>query len=191
MKKKLLSISILILSFLSISQDNEFKTTYETNTIYGELFGQGFGGSVNYDKLVNTSRKIMNSHTLGITIIPKKIDFGSGLYYGGHYAYNYIVGKKNHHFELGVGLSVLYADDLGNRNTIYTYLTPKFGYRYQRPTGGLFFKANVNVMLALVSFQKNVFSNTNSFNAYFFHEANDIGSPIVPWPGFSIGYTFK
>jgi len=190
MKNTLLLVSILIASFWSISQEGNLKSTYEINTIYGEVFGQGFGGSINYDKLVNTDRKIMNSHTFGLTYIPEVFDFGGGLYLGGHYAYNYLFGKKSHHLELGLGLSGLYTNDWGANGTFYTYLTPKIGYRYQRQTGGLFLKANVNVLIALFSFQKSTLGEMKGMNAVFFQEATDIGFPIVPWPSLGVGYTF-
>ncbi|MBK9510442.1 MAG: hypothetical protein IPO04_13730 [Cytophagaceae bacterium] len=68
-------------------------------------------------------------------------------------SYNYILGEKNHHLELGLGITGMYIrsrifrvhirviDANGStetnhyeshRNDIYTYFTPKIGYRFKK-----------------------------------------------------------
>ena len=180
--KKYLIVLILVSTLNGLGQINKDNSSIKKHTIYGEVFGQGFSGSINYDKIVNINHKVMNSHTFGLTYTPESLQFGGGLYVGGHYAYNFIFGKKNNHLDLGIGISALYNNNWGWGDKIYTYLTPKIGYRYQRVNGGVFFKANINVFLALVSLRKG--------DVNYFQEANDIEEAIWPWPGFSLGYTF-
>ena len=71
----------------------------------------------------------------------------------------------------------------------YSYLTPKIGYRFQRPQGGIFFRLTATPMFALV----NHYSSNNFFgvSTEVFQNVAGLGYRIFPWPGISVGYTFK
>jgi hypothetical protein len=175
-----------------ISQENNVSNTFEKNTIYTEAFGQGFCWSLNYDRLFNTEKRIMNSYTAGIVYVPESIQFGDGTYYGIPLSYNWLIGKKSHHLELGIGLTSL----LVNPNSIvksdfYAYLTPKIGYRFQRPQGGLFFRATATPMIDLLSV--NTYKSGSNKSRGFSTLSNVVGLDyaVFPWPGLSIGYSFK
>jgi hypothetical protein len=175
-----------------ISQENNVSNTFEKNTIYTEAFGQGFCWSLNYDRLFNTEKRIMNSYTAGIVYVPESIEFGDGTYYGIPLSYNWLIGKKSHHLELGIGLTSL----LVNPNSIvksdfYAYLTPKIGYRFQRPQGGLFFRATATPMIDLLSV--NTYKSGSNKSRGFSTLSNVAGLDyaVFPWPGLSIGYSFK
>ena len=185
---------LIIFSFTHsvFSQVNEASTTIEKNTVYAEAFGQGFCWSLNYDRLFNTEKRIMNSYTAGIVYVPQSIQFGDGTYYGIPLSYNWLIGKKSHHLELGVGLtSLLVNPNSSVKSDFYTYLTPKIGYRFQRPQGGLFFKATATPMIDLLSV--NTYKSGSNKSRSFSTLSNVVGLdyPAFPWPGLSIGYTFK
>ena len=192
MKKLTTFLIIFTLTHSVFSQVKEASTTIEKNTVYAEAFGQGFCWSLNYDRLFNTEKRIMNSYTAGIVYVPQSIQFGDGTYYGIPLSYNWLIGKKSHHLELGVGLTSL----LVNPNSIvksdfYAYLTPKIGYRYQRPQGGLFFKATATPMIDLLSVNTHKFGTTKSRSFSTLSNVAGLDYPAFPWPGLSIGYTFK
>jgi len=191
--KKLFLVALVFTSFFAVSQQTQQNNEqpFEKNTIYGEAFGQGLGGSISYDRLFNQHRKIMNSHTLGFTFIPKQFEFGDGRYIGGHYSYNFIFGKKSHHLELGLGVTALFVKNFGGYNSLYTYLTPKLGYRFQHPTGGLFFRVTATPMVALANVNFSYFDGGKTSLSLFKNVADMSGSPVFFWPGVSLGYSFK
>ena len=175
-----------------ISQENNVSNTFERNTIYTEAFGQGFCWSLNYDRLFNTEKRIMNSYTAGIVYVPESIQFGDGTYYGIPLSYNWLIGKKSHHLELGIGLtSLLVNPNSSVKSDFYAYLTPKIGYRFQRPQGGLFFRATATPMIDLLNV--NTYKSGSNKSRSFSTLSNVAGLdyPAFPWPGLSIGYSFK
>lgn len=185
---------LIIFSFTHsvFSQVNEASQTIEINTVYAEAFGQGFCWSLNYDRLFNIEKRIMNSYTAGIVYVPESIQFGDGTYYGIPLSYNWLIGKKSHHLELGIGLtSLLVNPNSSVKSDFYAYLTPKIGYRFQRPQGGLFFKATATPMIDLLSV--NTYKSGSNKSRSFSTLSNVAGLdyPAFPWPGLSIGYTFK
>lgn len=191
MKKHLLFILILAFSLQSFAQQKSTNFPIERNTIYAEAFGQGFCYSLNYDRLFNVDKKVFNSFTVGMTYAPKKLEFGDGSYFGIPVSYNWLFGEKSHHLELGVGFTGMLVNSRYNNNssTFYTYLTPKIGYRFQRPQGGLFLKVTATPMIDLVSFRKQEGGPIRLNSA--FSDVAGLGYRAFPWPGFSIGYTFK
>ncbi len=184
-----------LLRFATPSKAQEIQTNFpiEKNTIYAEAFGQGFCWSMNYDRLINTHKKVYNSFTVGVVYVPKQIQFGDGSYFGVPVSYNWLFGKKSHHLELGVGITGLASKSdygLTTINNFYTYLTPKIGYRFQRPQGGLFLKVTATPMIDLVSFRSQGANGSMRISSLFSDVAG-LGYTAFPWPGFSIGYTFK
>lgn len=192
MKKLTTLLIIFTLTHSVFSQVKETSTTIEKNTVYAEAFGQGFCWSLNYDRLFNTEKRIMNSYTAGIVYVPKSIQFGDGTYYGIPLSYNWLIGKKSHHLELGVGLtSLLVNPNSSIKSDFYAYLTPKIGYRFQRPQGGLFFKATATPMIDLLSVNTYKSGTTKSRSFSTLSNVAGLEYPAFPWPGLSIGYTFK
>jgi hypothetical protein len=191
--KKAVAITIFFTSVLSVfGQEKNPASNLERNTIYAEAFGQGFCYSLNYDRLFNADKRFMNSFTAGFVYVPKSMGFGDGTYIGVPLSYNWLLGKKSHHLELGVGLTALLVNP--NSNTVtdfYTYLTPKIGYRYQRPSGGLFFKATLTPMIDVMHVSTYKFEAGKTRNFSSFNNVVGLGYAAFPWPGLSIGYTFK
>ncbi len=76
-------------------------------------------------------------------------------------------------------------------NTHLLYLNSTLGYRYQRKDGGLFLKANLNIMSGIYG-QVDIDGNTTiseyysgSFKSTWLHQR-----PVMAWGGIGVGYTF-
>ena len=143
----------------------------QTNTVYLELFGNALVGSINYDRMVtdNVSVRVgygainVTSTTegtlteeVGITMIP--------------IIGNYLRGEGSHKLEVGGGIVMITVDYTGSMEDLNfsigaegSVFTGNVGYRYQKPDGGIFFKAS------LCSF---------------------FGDELVPWFGLGLGYSF-
>ena len=80
----------------------------------------------------------------------------------------YLLGEGNSHFEVGAGVGLATAGiddvDLGNEHASALYGTATFGYRYQKPTGGVVFRAGFTPIVA--------------------------AGNIIPWVGVGVGYAF-
>lgn len=188
--KKILFISALFLSTcISFGQE-----TIKRNTLYAEAFGQGFCWSLNYDRLMNTNKRLKNSFSAGLVVVPHSMGFGNGAYYGAPVSYNWLLGKKNHHLEFGLGLTFLVEHPsygFSDMTKNYTYLTPKLGYRFQRPQGELFLRATATPMVALLNVSSYGVEGGKTHRQYSaFENVVDLGEAAFPWVGFSIGYTF-
>lgn len=170
------------------------------NTIYIEAFGQGLLNSLSYDRLYRTGKKIKTSVSAGVTIMPS---IGiSDFYSGAQISYNFLFTKKNHHLELGMGFNFLmdevkegveYMGESGNERNYYLYFTPKLGYRFQRPQGGIFFRVTFTPLVAFMNRVGGIsIGGTEVVNSRyeFFTNVVSFGNRAFPWGGISIGYTF-
>ncbi len=133
------------------------------NSLYLELGGNALVYSINYDRVLTDAF----SARIGIGFYSLDDDFGdtaslTGIPITAHY----LLGKGNSRLELGAGLVVLTGKaDLGGVSTSDATVlgTGVFAYRFQKPDGGVFFKAGFTPL-----FQ---------------------GGTFIPWFGISIGYT--
>ena len=192
--KTLCTVTLIILGInVATGQDNTSKENIERNTIYAEAFGQGFCWSLNYDRLINLDKKVINSYSIGLVYVPESIEFGDGTYYGIPVSYNWLFGKKNHHLELGLGLTSLIVNPYWNdfSTNYYVYFTPKLGYRFQRPQGGVFFRATATPMVDILNARTDKSENKTYRNFSTFNNVAGLGYAMFPWPGLSVGYTFK
>lgn len=191
MKTIFTALVLLLQVQMFFGQQQSSKTSM--NSIYAEAFGQGFCWSLNYDLLLNTKTNIKHSFSLGLVYVPKVIGFGDGVYFGIPISYNLLLGKKSHHFELGLGLTnMLVNPSLNNGlSKYYMCLTPKVGYRFQKPNGGLFLKVTANLLIDVFNVQSYKYENGVSRITSSFYDVFGVGYPIFPWPGLGVGYTFK
>ncbi len=184
----------------SFSQESETPIKNK-HTVYAELFGQGFSGSLNYDLLFNSKRKWKRSFTIGIVAVPRSAGFGDGAYLGIPVSYNWLLGTKRSFLELGIGLTTQFIDSYkysengeGSKTlfaSMYTYVTPKLGYRFQPYKSGVFFRATLTPHIALVNTNWNTRNGALFTSNNFFRNVVNIGSPVLPWFGVSVGYTFR
>ena len=177
----------------NISKENQ-KVNYARNSIYLECLGTGLFSSLNYDRLFNTSKKLVNSYSIGFSYWGKiKEAESSRLYLGIPISYNFLFGKKNNHFEIGTAITLSYLRVTENISTfdeelLLSLFSIKLGYRYQKPLGGIFFRATLTPFIYGTDFYKRNKSNTD------YSELNkEVYSSMgfQPWAGISIGYTFK
>ena len=149
------------------------------NSLYIEIGGQSIFYSLNYDKLLQKNENFNRSFSIGVSVIPKTTlcEYGVSI----PVSYNFLYGKTEHKFEIGIGLTPVYTvrhttqqfggtvDSEGMMNyggqyvtyvykylshEKYLYFTPKIGYRYQKQEGGLFFKAELTPVFAGYFFQR-------------------------------------
>jgi hypothetical protein len=210
--KKIIIQSILFFSpIISFGQENVKTTEIKRNSIYLEAFGQGLYNSFSYDRLYNVDKKIKTSFTAGLTIIPHPELLVLAL----PISYNYIFGQKNHHLELGIGFTAMYLREgqidaseeytdnngiieqnnfIGHTNNFYSYFTPKLGYRFQKPSGGLFLRLTLTPPFAGInkigSIKGSKYNTDWSYTEYF-SSAAFFGYRAFPWAGLSIGWTLK
>jgi len=178
----------LVLSFISNCQ--------KSNTIYLEIGGRSFYGALTYDKLI---KRVGNSNlgfSVGFMAIPT--------YFLQSWAvptsFNFITGAdKSYHLELGIGLTYHLMRQLQEssskensfENKHLLYLNSTIGYRYQRKDGGLFLKANLNIMSGIYG-QVDIDGNTTISEYYsgWFKSTWLHQRPVMAWGGIGVGYTF-
>lgn len=193
-------------------QESSPALKIDRNSVYCEVFGQGIYDAFSFDRLYHIDKKIKTSFSAGLTVmmIPEMFVFAAPV------SYNFLFGEKNHHLELGLGFTfmsfesrkieahvpyinqngVLSEDDFtGYSYDFYTYFTPKIGYRFQKPAGGIFFRATLTPAIAGI----NRLGNTKG-GSYDVVQPNRMeyfsctvlrDFPVLPWAGISVGWTFK
>jgi hypothetical protein len=142
----------------AFAQDSDpVERALPQNSLYVEIAGNGLIYSINYDRV------FQDRFSARIGIAP----YGSGDIAVPILA-NYLLGSGPSRLELGLGVTVM--------SITFTFIdsdydlarvigTASFAYRYQKPDGGIFFKAG--------------------FTPLF----NDKG--FLPWFGASLGYTLN
>ena len=191
MKTKL-AFFLILNTLIATAQTKINDSLPKRNTIYVEVFGQGLNGSINYDRLCRLDKKVRTSFSVGAVIVPMTERFGDGAYLGVPASYNFLFGKRRNHLELGMGFTVLAVKNYYTSNnsflpfsTYYSYFTPKLGYRFQSPKGGLFFRFTLTPMFAFIN-HSSLYSSTE----YFSNVAN-LDYRAFPWFGVSAGWTIR
>jgi len=211
MKKIIIQTFVLLSPIILFGQENIKPTEIKRNSIYFEAFGQGLYNSFSFDRLYHVDKKIKTSISVGLTIIPHPELF----VLGAPVSYNFLFGQKNHHLELGIGFTAMYLrkgrisasegyvdnngtlqtnNFVGHSNDFYSFFTPKIGYRFQKPTGGIFFRATLTPPIAGINKIGGVkggkYNSDRSYTEYFTRAAF-FGYRAFPWAGLSIGWTMK
>jgi hypothetical protein len=211
MKKIIIQTIVFLSTILSSGQENVMPEDIKRNSIYFEAFGQGLYNSFSFDRLYNVEKKIKTSFSAGLTYVPLPELF----VLAAPFSYNYIVGQKNHHLELGVGFTAMYLRQgrinaseeytdnnglshtnnfMGHSTDFYTYFTPKIGYRFQKPGGGLFVRATLTPPIAginRIGSLKGGNTTSDWSSTEYFTSAAFFGYRVYPWAGASIGWTLK
>jgi hypothetical protein len=212
MKKIIIQAIVFFIPMTSFGQENVKTSEIYRNSIYFEAFGQGLYNSLSFDRLFNTDKKIKTSISAGLTIIPHPELFVIAT----PVSYNYLFGQKNHHLELGLGITAMYLrqgrirvsesvtdingitqtnEFVGHKNNVYTYFTPKIGYRFQKNSGGLFLRLTLTPSIAGINSiggtQGGKLIKQDREIQYFKSAAFFESYKIFPWAGISIGCTLK
>jgi hypothetical protein len=213
MFKHLFIISFLGLGSFGLAQDTLYVVSPARNTIYAELFGQSLYYSLNYDRIHLESNRGKTSYTIGACFVPVT-DFYTTAVAG---SYNYLLGRRNHYLELGIGLSGMQLvsgnvtssytttnaqgeeftqSELGASTNYFLFLTPKIGYRFQQLEGGFFGRLTLTPPVGLISYYgpfqayNNPNFNSSGETLLILKEAAFFPTVIFPWVGISFGYTF-
>lgn len=209
--RSFLLLIFICCSFLSFSQLQ--NDSYKKNNLYVEFLGQGFIGSLNYDRLFDTEGIVKKSYSIGGIYASdiKNFQFLNSYPYPNTYnfglpiSYNILIGKKNSYLEFGIGLSTFYfhgnvyiqegfcgthfpSEYNAKVKNFNFYFNPKIGYRYQRKNGGLFLKATFSPNINLI----NIDNVTRLYvdRKYTTIKYLDKYKNLILWPGFSFGFTF-
>ena len=197
---------------LAHSAQETAQPIIKRNTVYFEAFGQGLYDAFSFDRMYRVDKKVKSSFSAGLTIIPS----GELLVLATPISYNYIFGSKNHHLELGLGFTPMYLrqgkiqaseyynDAQGNlqirdykssRTDVYTYFTPKIGYRFQKAEGGFFMRVTLTPPLAGINrigeYKGAIHEPSWGPNYEYFRYAVFFPYRAFPWAGVSFGYTLK
>ena len=177
----------LTLSFLFAFLSFHFANA-QKNSIYAEFGGNAFSYySINYDRIIKLTDQLKIAPRFGVSYLPiKKLALNED--YGNFripLEVNLLWGKNpeaKKFAEVGIGLSLIQMKIEprlfeADRPDYYKFSRTTFlrlGFRHQRPTGGLMYRAGLLARVAQDSFSKQRFGNI-SYQLY---------------PGASIGYSF-
>jgi hypothetical protein len=137
-----------------------------SNTFFVELGGNAVAYSLNYERFFTPRLGVR----VGGMYLQADDDGGNRVGVGLFPVMaTYLLGQGNSHFETGAGIGLATAGasstDIGDDwegSTVYG--TATFGYRYQKPEGGVIFRAGFTPIIA--------------------------SGNIIPWAGVSVGYAF-
>jgi hypothetical protein len=137
-KKRLLAILLVTIGFSAYAQHSE-ENEMRKNSIYFDTgVIPGYHAFVNYERSFHQGKWVSWYGRMGA-------GYGGFLFAGGGFgalgAVTMLTGKKNSHFELSTGLFRGKED----RDAI-TLPIIDIGYRYQKPEGGLVFKAKIGIL---------------------------------------------
>lgn len=159
------SISIFFLAayFLVLPVQAQEGAPLPKNSLYLELGGNALAYSINYDRIVGD----VFSVRAGIGFFSTDLDEGGSSSIAGiPIMANYLLGSGNSRLELGAGILIVTGSfDVAGASDSGAGVagTGTFAYRFQKPEGGVFFKAGFTPIIA--------------------------GGSFIPWFGVSIGYT--
>lgn len=147
MKKRGLTVILLLFGVYGIQAQDDFAK----NAVYLEIGGNGGAYSLNYERALSPkfllragfaswSSSQMFGGEKSITTIPVMV--------------NYLFGSGSHKIEGGLGFMLGSENHTGNeawpksKENIFA-LTGTAGYRYQKPSGGIIFRAGLTPFLNL------------------------------------------
>ena len=136
-----------------------------SNTFFVELGGNALAYSLNYERFFTPKLGVR----VGGMYLQADDDAGDQVNVGLFpLMATYLLGPGNGHFEIGGGVGLATAGvediDIGDDRASTVYGTATFGYRYQKPEGGVMFRAGFTPIVA--------------------------SGNIIPWVGVSVGYAF-
>ena len=157
------SLLVLILLFSALAKAYCSDTTFivhKKNTLFAEAGGKGRYYSVNYDKVFKQGKKLIYSWRAGLSILAHDLSLPL--------AVSTFTKGLQHHFEFSLGITpylrdyktFLHKNDLSDKQL---YITPGFGYRYQKINGGFFFTAGIDPLIFIDPPSTNFFNFTPEF----------------------------
>lgn len=149
---------VIFTHITTVGQDQKKDVGFSGPIVYAELFGAGGALTLNVEhKLFDFGRHMVTARGG----FGKHKSFGNShrQFKGIPVSVNIIRGKGNHHREVGAGLT--YVE--GNQSEVAFNLINKsiyfvsfLGYRYQRPGGGFFLKAQVTPLVKIKEYSESL-----------------------------------
>lgn len=148
------------------AQDTAPGPRVASNTFFVELGGNALVYSLNYERFFTPKIGIRVGGMYLQADDDAGTEVGVGLF---PVMATYLLGEGNSHFEAGAGIGIATAgvsdadldEDFGDSAV---YGTATFGYRYQKPEGGVMFRVGFTPVVA--------------------------SGNVFPWVGASVGYAF-
>lgn len=161
---------------------------HPARAIYAEAFGNSLIWSLTYDTRFGPSRDGLGGRA-GIGFL----SFGNQTsYLTVPVMVNYLLGKNENFFELGLGGIIYVSDDrflFPSESTVIGTLT--IGYRYQPVKGGLMAKVAVTPIFGVR--ENCTYDYDYNYNYQTYTETQSCSNDFYFWPfyaGFSFGYVF-
>jgi len=185
--QKLLLLFLFPCIFVHMARSQQIDSLrIKKNTIYAEFLGMsGSACSINYDRVLAKINKSSLDLSIGFGYFPQGKSWNA--IYGIPINLNLSGGLGNHDIEIGIGLT--YNSGIIQESLLYQYsgnsspsksislqalyCSFRLGYKYQKPTGGLFVRAGFTPLVRIKTFS-----------------AFDPEGEIYPLFGLGVGYTF-
>ena len=153
MKKFLLKLIPVVILFTTVlsSQTKEIAQ----NSIHLELLGNGLIYSLNYERIIveNFGARL----GIGYWQVNESGGDNKTTLMTVPVMVNYLLGSKSSKLELGVGICYINYSEATEEflgvDESATLGTATFAYRYQRPEGGIMFRAGVTPLFGSIGFQ--------------------------------------
>ena len=158
------------------------------NAAYVEGGGNALYYSINYDRVIPLSQNLSIAPRVGFAFLPwienSSRNFGSiriptelnVLWSKDRLSSNFVeVGIGMSFIQLRQNVTYLETGATGNRNTLGKVTLARLGYRYQKPEGGLMFRAGVLVPVAEDKYSRQRFGDDIFYRV---------------WAGIGLGYSF-
>ena len=162
----------LLLSNPGLTQDQIKVIPTKPNSVYVELLGNSFIlYNLAYDRIIYKKDRLGFTVFLGAQYLPTGDNSWDEPITSITTGINMIIGRTNY-FETGIGFTHI---NLGISEFDIKYFIPvRIGVRYQKETGGLFYKAAITPLFRI----------DKSF-------VQETGHPaVIPWLGVAFGYSF-
>ncbi|CAN5919669.1 hypothetical protein BH24BAC1_BH24BAC1_38330 [soil metagenome] len=149
-----LTLWLLMLAGPALAQEPTPALTAR-NTFFAELYGNGGQYSLNFDRVFFQSGRFKSSLRVGASIRPARVNLAGDRFVVGTLPLelNGLWGGGSHHLEMGLGFTPGYhgrATHIDSRS-FHAY-SARLGYRYQKPGGGLFFRAGLTPSLRSIKY---------------------------------------
>jgi hypothetical protein len=209
-------ITFIAIILAIVSQVAVAQAPLAKNALYAELSGWGYA-TINYERLVWQQGKHWLGLRAGLFGVPTTVGQNMGPFpsythmsWSGALGANYVRGTGNHHLEMGLTYTSLRYHLLAGRREwdtfnnpfrevitfddsyvewkYYHFLSARVGYRYQKPSGGLVFRAGITPFTQFLS----NYQDYTLGAGFLLRSRNLTGAQTIflPVPDLSIGWSF-
>lgn len=203
MKKIIYLVLCLFLGLCSVHARSTKKSvekrvkgeSFSRNAIFVSVAGSNIPASVNYEHIWSKNG-VFNIGTKFGGFYSRFKDVNNLNLANGSFEVSFLFGRSRHLFDMGIGWTGYYGSfysEKQSKTKHYGIPTSTFGmhYRFQKPGGGLFFKAGFSANKILL-FATNDLTELAIGNAVIFGlEALTDEKPTFSLISFGIGYAFR